>query len=77
MQAILKQTARGVDPWGIYHALTQPYDEFGGQSAIEAVTSKNLDAVAKVVCRALVMQMIDGPLPQREGSRATRPSALA
>ncbi|MFC4729564.1 hypothetical protein ACFO3Q_15445, partial [Coralloluteibacterium thermophilus] len=76
VQTILKQTARGVDPWEIYHALTQPYDEFGGQSPIEAVTLETLEMAVQVVRRALLIQQIDGPLPRREGG-TTRSSALA
>ncbi|EIU4788338.1 tyrosine-type recombinase/integrase [Pseudomonas aeruginosa] len=77
VQAVLKQTARGVDPWEIYHALTQPCAQFGGDSPVEAVTSANLDMVLEAVRRTLASRTFDGPVPQREGSRAMRQSALA
>ncbi|MFC4729433.1 tyrosine-type recombinase/integrase [Coralloluteibacterium thermophilus] len=76
VQAVFKQTARGVDPWEIYHALMQPCAEFGGESAVEAVTAENLGVAVKAVCRTLAMQVFDGPVPHREGYRSTRPSAL-
>lgn len=53
VQAILKQTARGVDTWEIYHALTRPCDVFGGLPPIEAVTSDNLQMAVCVVCMAV------------------------
>ncbi|NIJ75512.1 integrase [Xanthomonas campestris] len=53
VQAILKQTARGVDTWEIYHALTRPCDVFGGLPPIEAVTSDNLQMAVRVVCMAV------------------------
>ena len=76
VQAVLRQTARGVDPWEIYHALTRSCAEFGGESPVDSVTADNLETVAKAVRRTLLTQMLDGPVPGREG-RTTRSSALA
>lgn len=76
VQTILKQTARGVDPWEIYHALTQPYEVLDGQSPIEAVTWESLETAVQMVRQALLIQQIEGPLPRREG-RGSRSAAFA
>lgn len=53
VQAILKQTPRGVDSWRIYHALTRPYEVFGRLSPIEALTPDNLDVAVLAVRDAM------------------------
>ena len=53
VQAILKETTRSVNSWDIYHALVRPYELFGGQSPIEALTSENLYVAIHLVCGAL------------------------
>ena len=58
VQAVLKQTPRGVDAWEIYHALTRPHDLLKGQSPIDAVTAENLDAAVHVAC-LVITQTID------------------
>lgn len=74
VQTILKQTSRGVDTWEIYHALTRPHDACAGEPPIEAVTSENLSALVRTVCRA-VGQKIEWHADRHEG-RSTRASAL-
>lgn len=49
VQAILKQTPRGIDTWAIYHALLRPHPTFGNRSPIEAVTSENMKIAVRVV----------------------------
>ena len=46
------------DAWRIYQALTQPLDELGGRSAIEAVTVGDIARIVELVCTtgALVPQ---------------------
>lgn len=53
VQTVLKKTTRDVDSWQIYHALTRPYEAFGGASPIEALTPENLHAAVRVVCGAV------------------------
>lgn len=47
IQAVLK-LHRDADGWQIYHALTQPCDDLGGNSPIDVVTDGNLDRVIMV-----------------------------
>lgn len=49
VQAILKQTPRGVDTWDIYHALLRPHDALGNRSPVEAVTPENMKTAVRVV----------------------------
>jgi len=49
VQAILKQTPRGVDTWDIYHALLRPHDALGSRPPIEAVTPENMKIAVRVV----------------------------
>ena len=49
VQAILRQTPRGVDTWDIYRALLRPHDALGNQPPIEAVTPENMRVVVRVV----------------------------
>ena len=49
VQSVLKQVARGVDTWDIYHALMRPYDELGGRPAIEAVGASSLHLAVRLV----------------------------
>ena len=46
------------DVWRIYQALTQPLDELGGRSAIEALTGGDIARIVELVCAtgALVSQ---------------------
>jgi hypothetical protein len=49
VQAVLKQTPRGVDTWDIYHALLRPHDALGSRPPIEAVTPENMKMAVRVV----------------------------
>jgi len=49
VQAILRQTPRGVDTWDIYHALLRPHDALGNRPPIEAVTPENMKIAVRVV----------------------------
>ncbi|WP_204301386.1 tyrosine-type recombinase/integrase [Stenotrophomonas maltophilia] len=49
VQAILRQTPRGVDTWDIYHALLRPHDALGSRPPIEAVTPENMKIAVRVV----------------------------
>lgn len=69
VQAILKQTPRGVDSWEIYHALTRPHMLLKGQSPIDAVTAANLDAAVHIACLAIT-QTIDWSVVRPEQLRA-------
>lgn len=60
VQAILKQTPRGVDTWDIYHALLRPHDALGNRSPIDAVTSENM----KIAVRVAVEQCSQPDEPQ-------------
>jgi integrase len=48
IQAVLKLT-RGADPWQIYHALLQPRATLRGRSALDSVSSTNLDKLIMAV----------------------------
>jgi hypothetical protein len=67
VQAVLKQTPRGVDTWDIYHALLRPHDALGSRPPIEAVTPENM----KIAVRAVVEQCA-----QREESLAAMPYSI-
>ena len=64
VQAVLRQTPRGVDTWDIYHALLRPHDALGSRPPIEAVTPENM----KIAVRVVVEQC-----SQREESLAPMP----
>ena len=49
VQAVLRQTPRGVDTWDIYHALLRPHDVLGNRAPIEAVTPENMKIAVRVV----------------------------
>ncbi len=49
VQAVLRQTPRGVDTWDIYHALLRPHDALGSRPPIEAVTPDNMKIAVRVV----------------------------
>jgi hypothetical protein len=49
VQAILRQTPRGIDTWNIYHALQRPHDVLDGKSPLEVLTQQNLKEVAHMV----------------------------
>lgn len=51
-QQVLKHAA-DLDPWTLFHALSDPMEAFNGRAAIEVVTAGNVEAIAAGVCSAL------------------------
>ena len=54
-QQVLKQAA-DLDPWTLFHALSDPLEVLEGRSPVEAVTVANLDEVVTAVCSVLGFQ---------------------
>jgi hypothetical protein len=56
IQAILKQTPRGVDTWDIYQALQRPHESLGNRSPLDVVTHENVASATSVVVAQCLQQ---------------------
>jgi len=51
------QEVEGIDPWTIYRALSEPLEDLGGRSPVDAVTHGTIDDVAEAVFNVLGVQV--------------------
>jgi hypothetical protein len=82
VQAILKQTPRGVDTWDIYQALLRPHDALGNRSPLEAVTSESMTIAVRVVVEQCAQQdesqaPMQYPMQVRQGVQRLVQAAIA
>ncbi|NYT64110.1 integrase arm-type DNA-binding domain-containing protein [Alcaligenaceae bacterium] len=49
VQSVLASTPPDIDPWQIYHVLTEGHESLGGRSPLEAITVSNLEYLVGLV----------------------------
>jgi hypothetical protein len=45
--------ADGINNWTLYRALSEPLEDLGGRSPVDAVTLDSIETVVKAVCNVL------------------------